>query len=1222
MHRIAHRVFTALALAVVALGMAVSPLTARAAGGTTDEKPVELTQAAVDEANNAYNNNGNAALEFISMSDTHVASYEQKDWAFQNIKEWSNKIGFKTGTVLMDGDVEANEREEQQGNTEKFYTAVSRLVHETFPGIPVQYSLGNHDRAADMISLFDQLHGTETWYYKNNQGTSPINYHTQINGFDFITLDYHNYASYLRSELAAIKARSDYDPKKPIFIQIHSGLNGTTTGGYQDIAGPQIQSILADWPQAIVGTAHSHYSAEVETGIYQKDFTVYNNGSMDYLEWSGSNSLEGSVSWIQGNLADKHYELTCNFITVQKDGSVVIRRFDVTNKRWMGKPWIVEPAKGKAGFRYTADKRDKVAPWFKEGSKIDVTNVKDTTADLTFDQAVDNQLVEYYQVTVRDFLTNKDATYQVSPENAELDTLTTFPKGWTGTFKAYSRYYIRPYPKQMKFFFSSLAPNTRYRVIVQAFDSFDNASTVEDTVFKTTGTTAEVPHELAPTLKKGRFLDMNFDKSDLTDAAGTVTGATKAGNVTFVDGMEGQGKAVHLAAGNGTYLDLGKVSKASLGEGNSLTMSFWLNAESTSGDATIISDKNWNSGGNKGWYVGFRLSDLNSVGVNASDGTTRLDFDGSASLKNNWHLVTVAFDRTQQKVFIYLDGKLSATSDKLGQLGDMATGLPVRIGTDGNGGNGNAAFTIDGLQMWDRALTADEILSMYGAATYKPDTTDWDAKLKEAVDGANKMLAEVGKDPAITYDETLVARLRTALDAAKKASTTEDKQVATAELLYVTGRVQESQHVTYLDKSGFKVVATDSWHGDHNESDYGTGRTYAPEKAIDSNNGTAWHTNWTNDGGTATYPLPHFIVIDLGKTQTITGVGRTGRGERDYIKDFAVEAADSLDALGVKDGQGLGVDENAPASSAKPSDAAVRGSFADQTSAYATLSQPVKGRYVKLTILNTWSGKEWAYTAELDFAAQAAKPVEHTVTVKAGKGGTVSPSKDVVVSDGKSLTLVAAADKGYALDTVKVTDASGKEVKATVDAKTGEITIDAVKADLTVTVTFKKADNGGQQPSGVDKAALNDAIAAAKQILAKADTYKPETIAGLAAKLKAAEALAADGNASQGKVDAAAKELEAEIAKARPKDDGTNKPGNQGDNNGQGNNEQGNGSNNNGVGSNNSGSTNQAASSKKASGKLPKTGDDNGAIIAGVLVAAVVAIVAAVIVRQRGNQNR
>ena len=217
-----------------------------------------------------------------------------------------------------------------------------------------------------------------------------------------------------------------------------SGLSGTTWGGDQDIAGSAIQKALADYPQAIVMTAHSHYSNEAENGIYQGDFTVVNNGSMDYVELPSS--LEPVLPHAQGKFEDGtlvEYERTCSFISVLEDGNTVIRRYDATNQRWMGMPWIIGTAQGKEGFRYTDEKRSEIAPWFEEDADISVSNVTETAADFTFTQAVDDELTEHYEIGVREVLGNKAATYTVEPEyfgNNEAKT-------YTGSFTVYSRFY-------------------------------------------------------------------------------------------------------------------------------------------------------------------------------------------------------------------------------------------------------------------------------------------------------------------------------------------------------------------------------------------------------------------------------------------------------------------------------------------------------------------------------------------------------------------------------------------------------------------------------------------------------------------------------------------------------------------------------------------------------------------------------------------------------------
>ena len=1115
-----------LILFLLAAGMVISGLPYRNLQAAEKEEPVALTQEMVDEANEQYNDNEDALLEFVSMSDTHVASYESKKWAFQNIEDWSEEIGFHADTVLVDGDVEANEREEQPGNSVRFYTAVEQLMEETFGDLPIQFSTGNHDIQSNMEAVFDENGWDGIWHYKSETGDTYNNYHLQINGFDFITLDYRNgsrYRQFLQDTLEKIKSRADYDDGKPIFIQIHSGVNGTTTGSYQDCGNTStyLQGTLADWPQAIVMTAHSHYSSEVEDGIYQKNFTVVNNGSMDYVEVDDSRTVENEVvNWVQGNLEDGHYELTCNYITVMKDGTTVIRRFDVTNKRWMGVPWVIDTEEGKEGFRYTSGKRSTTAPWFEEDAEISVENVGETTADLVFDQAVDDQLTEYYRVTVRNFLTNEDAVFKVLPENYDYAGNSSYevPKGFTGSFDAYSRYYLRPYPEQMKFYLSDLQPNTRYRIIVQAFDSFDNASLVKDVVFKTEGETVELPNVLPETVEDGKFLDMSFDDSSLTDSEGQIT-ATAAGNISYAEGMDGTG--LHIPSTRGAYVDLGGDER--MNGDSTFTMNFWINARSTSGDAAVISNKNWGSGGNPGWYVGFRLSNLSSIGVNASDGSRRIDFDGSAGFQDNWKMVTIMFDREENVSRIFIDGNESMYYDLSSITGSMATDYSVKIGSDGTGNYGSRAeFTLDSLQMWDRALTDEEILAIYGTAVYEEDTTDYAEKLQELIEQAEALLAEyeAGAE-GVYYNEETAVRLKEQAEAAKGAQTTEEQQIFCGELSYLIEKMEMERQWTTIDKSGFTVAECDSWHGDHGEGNYGTSRLYAPEKAIDSNNSTAWHTSWTaGEDGTALYKFPHSIIIDMQESYSISGIERVGRGERDYIKDFTVEAADDLETLTSEDGGG----EEGKAS----------GTFDDTEDAFHSFGKALKGRYIKVTIHDTWlmqdagnEGKQWAYTAELNFTGHKVSD-EKTVTATTDGNGTVSPVTMTVLA-GEDAVLAVVPEKGYQIQSVKVTGASG-EKEFILDGTT--LTIQDVQEDLTVSVSFEKEQ--AVTPDPVDKSKLDQAIADAMYILENRENYQADTLEGLEAALENAQAAAQDPDADQAAVDQAAALLEKEIQEVRP----------------------------------------------------------------------------------------
>lgn len=465
------------------------------------QEPIAMTQERVDAANDAYND-AETVLEFISMSDTHISSYDGWKNVFGNIREWSQEKGFETDAVLVDGDVEANERLEYPDSSRDFYNAVIQLMDETFgKDMTILYAVGNHDRPSDyMMPMFNEAKadGRPNWYFEQEDGGDYSNYHVELGGYDFITLDLRNYSSFLNQTLEEISSAEDYDPGKPIFVQVHSGLSGTTWGGYQDAVGSAIQNALADYPQAIVFTAHSHYSNEAENGIYQDQFTVVNNGSMDYVELPGSIEpvLPPAQGRYEGGDAVAEYERTCNFVSILEDGTTVIRRFDATNSRWMGIPWVIETQDGADGFRYTSDQRSKIAPWFEDNAEIAMDNITETSADLTFTQAVDDELTEHYEISVKELLGNKNASYAVAPELFGDNS----PKSCTGSFTFYSRFYLRPYPTELTLFFSELKAGTLYQISVTAVDNFGNKSVPQTITFQTEGEGAELPDGDYPAL--------------------------------------------------------------------------------------------------------------------------------------------------------------------------------------------------------------------------------------------------------------------------------------------------------------------------------------------------------------------------------------------------------------------------------------------------------------------------------------------------------------------------------------------------------------------------------------------------------------------------------------------------------------------------------------------------------------------------------------------------
>lgn len=684
---------------------------------TEPDESGAMTQAKVDAANEAYNDDA-AAVEIISMSDPHIASYDSKKWAFQNIADWSDRIGFNTDAVMVDGDVEANERNEFTDSSKYFYNAVIQLFGETFNNnVHVLYAYGNHDVKDVMISMLDAAKVDHpNWHFERNSGQN-CNYHVKVNGFDFITLDYSSgndflsKANYLTKTLAEISSAPDYDAKKPIFIQIHSGLNGTTWGSNQDITKIDMQDALANYPQAIVMTAHSHYSNEAESGIWQGNFTVVNNGSMDYVELPAS--IEPVLPAAQGKLNEdgqrEHLELTCNYISVLEDGTTVIRRFDVTNQRWMGMPWIIETQKGKDSFRYTSDKRSKIAPWFEENAEFNASNVTDDTATIQFTQAVDDELVQEYQVMLK--TGDKNASYSVKADN------TTDPaKNITGAFTTYSRFYLRPYPETMTLYLGDLAKGTEYTVQVTAKDNFGNASETKEFTFKTTGE-AEVPDTTPGTLPDGVWdglqVDMRFN-DNLTDETANANAVTSS-NIAYENGVR-EGHAVRVKANQ--KIDLGAIAGLdNLGTTGNATYSFWYKPYKTVADKVIFGNKSWSSATNAGIVFAYPWNNsdatLMSGSIGSGDGnygnTKYLDFQGMDG--SDWNLLTVSVDRTAGTITTYVNGK-QCQSSELPEKATLTSGSHYYIGGE------SLDFAMDNLRIWNRALSGEEITALYRVDLY------------------------------------------------------------------------------------------------------------------------------------------------------------------------------------------------------------------------------------------------------------------------------------------------------------------------------------------------------------------------------------------------------------------------------------------------------------------------------------------------------------------------
>lgn len=133
----------------------------------------------------------------------------------------------------------------------------------------------------------------------------------------------------------------------------------------------------------------------------------------------------------------------------------------------------------------------------------------------------------------------------------------------------------------------------------------------------------------------------------------------------------------------------------------------------TSDDPPLITNKDWNSGGNTGWLI-FKQNTHSRINFRAS-ATSRKDFNGPVFTDNKWHMLSVSFDR-KGVISVYQDGVLFTTNSIAANTGSVDAGLPLVIGEDGRkayySGWGYSADTyISDVRIWNTVLPADLINS-------------------------------------------------------------------------------------------------------------------------------------------------------------------------------------------------------------------------------------------------------------------------------------------------------------------------------------------------------------------------------------------------------------------------------------------------------------------------------------------------------------------------------
>ena len=162
------------------------------------------------------------------------------------------------------------------------------------------------------------------------------------------------------------------------------------------------------------------------------------------------------------------------------------------------------------------------------------------------------------------------------------------------------------------------------------------------------------------------------------------------------------------------------------------TIGFWVRTDAScsqgvSNGATVLGNKNYDSGNNAGIIVSLWASC--EMRFNAGSGTSRADSNGYSLSAGQWAYAAMVVDKAGLKMTGYLfdpvkgtqTGSATLTTAITARLGGLGSG--ISLNEDGTGlyyqrwsASPRGAMDFNDLAIWNRALTADELASIFKTA--------------------------------------------------------------------------------------------------------------------------------------------------------------------------------------------------------------------------------------------------------------------------------------------------------------------------------------------------------------------------------------------------------------------------------------------------------------------------------------------------------------------------
>lgn len=402
--------------------------------------------------------------------------------------------------IMMVGDIVNNSTEDYYDQFESTFKSVYGEDESTYPEFV--YLMGNHEWwnleekvDGNAINLFNKHARIDTKALvkrtsieTNERYTSYYpNYYKVVNGIPFIAISgesHYGLLSYslcdeIESWLKDISKLPSVKKGGPIFVGYHYPIPELTYSFGEDAYEYAciLDDILKNYPQAILFTGHTHFSAINERTINQVNYTNINLGSSSYTCLASRSATMLSYERYMnvrnngtpdGQIRDGYdHTPTINIVKVSTDRKTIINRYfsasEPTKAINLGLEWAIPAYSNKDNFVYTR-KRYQNTDWANlmysknglEWKQDDDMSYKLNGSNLivSFPDVIDYNYCEHYRVQIYD-------------DNGEMEK-----------YDFISHYFkLDSEAHEYNFEIKNIPFDSITRIEIYAFDFFDNIST-------------------------------------------------------------------------------------------------------------------------------------------------------------------------------------------------------------------------------------------------------------------------------------------------------------------------------------------------------------------------------------------------------------------------------------------------------------------------------------------------------------------------------------------------------------------------------------------------------------------------------------------------------------------------------------------------------------------------------------------------------------------------